>query len=250
MLCDFRRSRATTRGGASPSAAVPEDRARRRNGPMRAVSNPSRRRDCGRRPVVDAWIGRAVRGHSVRRAASPWASARVASGISLWGDQPSGRRYARTRAVPLIGSTSSRGLPGVGDLSGAFSSSVATKRRYFHTCAAGAFRDTFLEKGYSCRGEGSTKLRRTRIAGPSLRKVPRGHDRSRKAAASRCRHRANGWAGNATSSKSASASSTPRPRVVISASTATSRVASSARPLPKRPRARSQSLRASSRRPR
>jgi hypothetical protein len=59
-----------------------------------------------------------------------------------------------------------------------------------------------------------------------------------------------GSAGNTRSSNSASASSRPRPRMVITASTATSWVASSARLLPSRSRTRSQSLPASSTRPR
>ena len=57
-------------------------------------------------------------------------------------------------------------------------------------------------------------------------------------------HRANGSAGNATSSRSDSASSTPRPRMVMSDAMATSRVSSSARSVLSRSRARSQSLRA------
>jgi hypothetical protein len=61
-------------------------------------------------------------------------------------DRSTARSDAGTRAMPGIGSTSSRVVASVGDPSGAFSSSVATNGRYFQTCATGAFRDRFLGK--------------------------------------------------------------------------------------------------------
>ena len=132
---------------------------------------------------------------------------------------------------------------------GAFSSSVATNRRLLPDLRGEAFRDRFLEKGYFFRelSETNRHLRRVRIASFALAHAPWPEERSGEA---RRRQGANGSAGNAASSRSDSASSTLRPRMVISASTATSWVASSARSLPSRSRARSQSLRASSSRPR